>query len=180
MSGTSKARITWLGATGRGASAGKALAELVKIRFQVAVLLVQPDVHTSIANRRSAVKRAPESGSSAARTGRSEPLAAAGRSIADTLTRLIVRAVEPARSTATNGCEESTDAVSLTPAQLVASVSSIRAPGFRLPGLLAITFAPLLADARLAVTSIDFVRLVEPTVIVVRVMPFPGATNSTL
>ena len=91
-----------------------------------------------------------------------------------------VAGAEPARSTATDGLVASTDADSLIPAQLVASVSSIRAPAFRLPALAESTLAPVAAEARLTLRASVFVcACPAPTVTVVRVAPPPGATNST-
>src|SRR6478735_12092351 len=122
------------------------------MRFHVADADEQEATHVSIANLRSAVNRAPESGSSSSlrSRGRSVALAGAGRSIEETCTRRTVAGVEPARSTATNGLVASTEADSLMPAQLVSSVSSISDVALRLPALAPSTVAPAAAEARLS------------------------------
>ena len=93
-------RITRSGATGRGARAGNAFAVEVKNRVHTASGDAQSARHDSTANRRSAVKREPESGSAA--SGSSLGSAGAGVSIALTCTRRTVE-MSPTRSTATYG-----------------------------------------------------------------------------
>ena len=126
------------------------------------------------------MNRAPESGSSsAAATGSSSPDASAGRSMP--LTRAVrMVCAPPARSTTTYGLVTSTPSVSLTPAQLLASVSSISDAALRLPGLAVTTLAPDDDEATFFLT-VSFLVTVWPadTVSLLRVWPLPAPTNNT-
>ena len=106
VSGTSNERRVRFGATGAGRRPGRRRPGWCRSASRSPWRLTQPVVHTSSANRRSAVNREPESGSSSASASSGRPSVGpggAGRSIARDPDRLILRAAAPARSTATNG-----------------------------------------------------------------------------
>src|SRR5689334_5013751 len=126
------------------------------MRFQLAPAVVHAVVQVSIANFRNAVNREPESGSSSFPT--TSPAASSGPggggfSMAETCTRWTVFVPGPASCTVTEGWLASTEVPVVTPAQLVASESSISAAALRLPAVEATTLAPSFDDARLGATA---------------------------